>query len=94
MNSTYRLYGTLWDHLDTSNNIKYMDDSEYINTINDNLNIFDLSNIRKINISSILSIENMEDLNALLKKLENYSKLLIGFLIVIIRLLILFITKG
>ena len=75
---SYKLLGTLWDNLDISNQMLFMDNNDFINDINEYPNLFDNCGIRKINISNILEIENLDEIDKLFDKMRKYSSILIS----------------
>ena len=78
MKSSYKLFGTFWDKLKTSTTVSYLNDSAFINSINEDYNLFDLNGIRKVDITDILEIKNEVELEILLDKMKNYNSLLIN----------------
>ena len=78
MKSSYKLFGTFWDNLKTSTTVSYLNDSAFINSINEDYNLFDLNGIRKVDITDILEIKNEVELEILLDKMKNYNSLLIN----------------
>ena len=78
MKSSYKLFGTFWDKLKTSTTVSYLNGSAFINSINEDYNLFDLNGIRKVDITDILEIKNEVELEILLDKMKNYNSLLIN----------------
>ena len=72
MKKSYKLLGSFWDRLEIPKDISF------INNIDDEYNIFDIYNIKKVNISYILKIEKVNDLNTLIDKMKKYDSLLIN----------------
>ena len=76
--SKYKLLGVLWDGLNVSDTIQLMDDNVYISDVNEYPNLFDNCGIRKVAISNILEIENLDEIDKLLYKMRKYSSILIS----------------
>jgi hypothetical protein len=67
-----------WDNLKTSTTVSYLNDDSFINDIDDDYNLFDLNNIRKVNITDILEIKNENELELLIDKMRKYNSILIN----------------
>ena len=76
--SKYKLLGVLWDGLNVSDTIQLMDDNVYISDVNEYPNLFDNCGIRKVAISNILEIENLDEKDKLFDKMRKYSSILIS----------------
>ncbi len=76
--SKYKLLGVLWDGLNVSDTIQLMDDNVYISDVNEYPNLFDNCGIRKVAISNILEIENLDEIDKLFDKMRKYSSILIS----------------
>ena len=77
MKSSYKLLGVFWDRLSTPDIFFYMDDSIFINELDEEYNLFD-TGLRKINLSTILKVKNEDELITLIKKIDNFESLLIN----------------
>ncbi|MBQ1550744.1 MAG: hypothetical protein IIZ67_01455 [Bacilli bacterium] len=77
MKSSYKLLGVFWDKLSTPDIFFYMDDSIFINELDEEYNLFD-TGLRKINLSTILKVKNEDELITLIKKIDNFESLLIN----------------
>ncbi len=76
--SKYKLLGVFWDGLNVSDTIQLMDDNVYISDVNEYPNLFDNCGIRKVAISNILEIENLDEIDKLFDKMRKYSSILIS----------------
>lgn len=76
--SKYKLLGVFWDNLNVSDTIQFMDDNVYINDVNEYPNLFDNCGIRKINISNILKMEKIGEIDKLSDKMKEYPSILIS----------------
>lgn len=54
-----------------------MDDSAFINDLDEEYNLFD-TGLRKVNLSTILKVENEDELITLIRKIDSYESLLIN----------------
>ena len=77
MKSSYKLLGVFWDKLSTPDIFFYMDDSIFINELDEEYNLFD-TGLRKINLSTILKVKNEDELITLIKKIDNFESFLIN----------------
>ena len=76
--SKYKLLGVFWDGLNVSDTVQLMDDNVYISDVNEYPNLFDNCGIRKVAISNILEIENLDEIDKLFDKMRKYSSILIS----------------
>ncbi len=67
-----------WDNLNTSTTVSYLDNDDFINDINDDYNLFDLNNIRKVDITDILKIKNENELDLLIDNMRKHNSILIN----------------
>ena len=75
---SYKLLGAFWDNLDIPNQMLFMDNNDFINDINEYPNLFDNCGIRKINISNILKMEKLDEIDKLSNKMKEYPSILIS----------------
>ena len=78
MKTSYKLLGVFWDNLKTSTTVSYLDGDNFINNIDEDYNLFDINNIRKVDITDILEIKNEAELEILLNKMKKYNSILIS----------------
>lgn len=78
MKTSYKLLGKFWDNLKTSTTVSYLDSDDFISNIDEDYNLFDFNNIRKVDITDILEINNDAELKILLDKMKKYSSILIN----------------
>ena len=78
MKTSYKLLGEFWDNLKTSTTVSYLDSDDFISDIDEDYNLFDFNNIRKVDITDILEINNDAELKILLDKTKKYSSILIN----------------
>ena len=78
MKTSYKLLGKFWDKLKTSTPVSYLDSDDFISDIDEDYNLFDFNNIRKVDITDILEINNDAELKILLDKMKKYSSILIN----------------
>ena len=58
--------------------MSYLDGDNFINNIDEDYNLFDINNIRKVDITDILEIKNEAELEILLNKMKKYNSILIS----------------
>ena len=75
---SYKLLGAFWDNLDIPNQMLFMDNNDFINDINEYPNLFDNCGIRKINLSNILKMEKLDEIDKLSNKMKEYPSILIS----------------
>ena len=78
MKTSYKLLGEFWDNLKTSATVSYLDSDDFISDIDEDYNLFDFNNIRKVDITDILEINHDAELKILLDKMKKYSSILIN----------------
>lgn len=78
MKTSYKLLGKFWDNLKTSATLSYLDSDDFISDIDEDYNLFDFNNIRKVDITDILEIDHDAELKILLDKMKKYSSILIN----------------
>jgi len=78
LKTSYKLLGKFWDKLKTSTPVSYLDSDDFISDIDEDYNLFDFNNIRKVDITDILEINNDAELKILLDKMKKYSSILIN----------------
>lgn len=78
MKTSYKLLGKFWDNLKTSATVSYLDSDDFISDIDEDYNLFDFNNIRKVDITDILEIDHDAELKILLDKMKKYSSILIN----------------